>query len=137
MILKLGMSHRGLKLYKDFINDDPGLTLTYFTAGSNWVTCTLEWGKLLQSHLMEENLQLKTILIKNTVNEKNLTPGGCLPLSSGYIHVYYHYYQTSSSLKPLGQSKQILCGASLGSRKESLYKWYRSHDQDGRHAYLW
>ena len=23
-----------------FINDDPGLTLTYFTARSNWVTCT-------------------------------------------------------------------------------------------------
>ena len=24
-----------------YINDDPGLTLTYFTARSNWVTCTL------------------------------------------------------------------------------------------------
>ena len=24
----------------------------------------------------------------------------------------------------------------MGSRKESLYKWYRSHDQDGCHAYL-
>ena len=44
------------------INDDPGLTLTYFTARSNWVTYTFEWGKLLQSHLMEENLQQRTIL---------------------------------------------------------------------------
>ena len=43
MILKLGMLHWGLKLYKVYINDDPGLTLTYFTASSNWVTCTVEW----------------------------------------------------------------------------------------------
>ena len=62
MILKLGMYHLGLKLYKVHINDDPGLTLTYFMARSNWVTCTFEWGKLLQSHLMEENLQQRTIL---------------------------------------------------------------------------
>ena len=32
MILKLGMQHRGLKLYNVCINGDPGLTLTYFTA---------------------------------------------------------------------------------------------------------
>ena len=31
MILKFGMYHWGLKLYKVYINDDPGLTLTYFT----------------------------------------------------------------------------------------------------------
>ena len=37
----------GLKLYKLYINDDPGLTLTYFTTRSNWVTCTFEWEKLL------------------------------------------------------------------------------------------
>ena len=30
MILKLDMLHRGLKFYKVYINDDPGLTLTYF-----------------------------------------------------------------------------------------------------------
>ena len=38
MILKLGMLHKGLKLYKVCINDDPGLTLTYFTARSNFET---------------------------------------------------------------------------------------------------
>ena len=57
MIFNLGMYHLGLELYKVHINDDPGLTLTYFTARSNWVTCKFKWGKLLQSHLMEENLQ--------------------------------------------------------------------------------
>ena len=62
MILKLGMQHQGLKLYKVYINDDPGLTLTYFMARSNWVTCIFEWGKLLESHLMEKKLQQRTIL---------------------------------------------------------------------------
>ena len=28
--MKLGLQHQGLKLYKVYINDDPGLTLTYF-----------------------------------------------------------------------------------------------------------
>ena len=52
MILKLGMYHRGLKLYNVYINDHPGLTVTYFTTRSNWVAYTFEWGKLLQSDLM-------------------------------------------------------------------------------------
>ena len=34
-----------------------------------------------------------------------LGPGVCLPLPRGYIHVYDQNIQTSSSLKPLGQSK--------------------------------
>ena len=62
MILKLGMWHWGLKLYKVYIIDDPGLTLTYFTARSNWVAYMFEWGKLLQSHLMGEQLQKRTVL---------------------------------------------------------------------------
>ena len=35
--------------------------------------------------------------------KKKLTPGGCLPLPWGYIHVYDHNIQTSTSLKPLYQ----------------------------------
>ena len=46
LILKLGMYHWGLHLYKIYINDDPGLTLTYFMARSNWVICTFELGIL-------------------------------------------------------------------------------------------
>ena len=56
-----------------------------------------------------------------------------LPLSRGYIHVYDHNIQTSSPLKPVGQSK--LNFISLGRGNESVYKWSRSHDQDGRHGY--
>ena len=38
MILKLGMKHLGMELYKVYINHDPGMTLTYFTARSTFVT---------------------------------------------------------------------------------------------------
>ena len=31
---------------------------------------------------------------------------------------------------------QISCGASFGWRNISLFKWSRSHDQDGRHAHM-
>ena len=37
----------GTQVLQVYINDDPGLTLTYFTARSKWVICTFEWGKLL------------------------------------------------------------------------------------------
>ena len=37
IILKLGMNHWGLKVYKFYINDAPWLTLTYLTARANWV----------------------------------------------------------------------------------------------------
>ena len=37
MILKLGVHHWGLKFYKEYINNDPSLTLTYFTTRSSFV----------------------------------------------------------------------------------------------------
>ena len=42
MILKLGMQHQGLKLYKVDINHDLGLTLSYFMARSNYVAYTFK-----------------------------------------------------------------------------------------------
>ena len=45
MILKLGMKHQALGLYKVCINHDPGMTLTCFTARSTWVTHAFEWEK--------------------------------------------------------------------------------------------
>ena len=55
IILKLGMEHQRLKFYKVYINDDPGLTMTYFRARSNWVTYTFEWGKTVTKSLNGEN----------------------------------------------------------------------------------
>ena len=34
MILKLGVDHQGMDLYKVYINHDPGMALTYFVARS-------------------------------------------------------------------------------------------------------
>ena len=45
MTLKLGMHHPVLKYYQVCSNDDPGLTLTYFTARSNLVPYAFIWGK--------------------------------------------------------------------------------------------
>ena len=47
MILKLGVQHPGLKVHKVSINDDPWLTVTYFTARSNLAAFAFEWEKLL------------------------------------------------------------------------------------------
>ena len=35
----------------------------------------------------------------------------------------------------LPNQSQTSCGASWGKGNKSLYKWSRSHDQDGRHGY--
>ena len=42
MTLKLGKKQKRLEPYKSYINDDPGLTLTYFMARSNLVPKAFE-----------------------------------------------------------------------------------------------
>ena len=45
MTLKLGMQHQVLEYYQVCSNDDPGLTLTYFTERSNLVLYAFVWEK--------------------------------------------------------------------------------------------
>ena len=45
MTLKLGMQNQVLKCYHVGSNDDPGLTLTYFTARSNLLPYPFVWDK--------------------------------------------------------------------------------------------
>ena len=45
MTLKLGMQHWVDKYYQIYSNDDPGLSLTYFTAMSNLVPYAFVSGK--------------------------------------------------------------------------------------------
>ena len=59
MILKLDMQLQGLQLYKVCINDDPGLTLTYFTAWPNCVAHTFEMGKTVTKSLNGRKLAAK------------------------------------------------------------------------------
>ena len=98
MILKLGMQHQCLKLYKVYIHDDPGLTLShldifYDLKRSNWDNYTFEWWKLLQSHLFwktcnkqNDPITLINVLMKKQNKTKNMTPGG---LSSPAPGLYF------------------------------------------------
>ena len=62
MILKLRRQYyRELKLYKVYVNDDPGLTLTYFMARSNLVVFVFIWGKLSEWHLKVNILHFNAI----------------------------------------------------------------------------
>ena len=112
MILKLGMQHWGLKLYKVYINDDPGLTLTYFTARSNLVPYAFVWEKGKTMDFSETIVVYDLKLATDDRSDKKflltsklcplgavcplpwgyihvlLSPGGCLPW--GYIHVLNH-----------------------------------------------
>ena len=46
MTLKVGLQHQVLKYYQVYLNDDPGLTLTYFMARSNLVLISLYVNKV-------------------------------------------------------------------------------------------
>ena len=48
MILKLGIKHQGEELYKDYINHDLEMTLTYLMARPTQVAHAFEWGKLVK-----------------------------------------------------------------------------------------
>ena len=48
MILKLGIQHERIKLYKAYINGETALILTYITARLNLVSCAFEWEKLFK-----------------------------------------------------------------------------------------
>ena len=95
MILKLGMKHQAVELYKACINHDRGMTLTFFTARSTEVAHTFEWRKLLQCHLKGKT----SSKLANRLNlydlKKKLTPEFALTRPWGYIHVCYHSSQTS------------------------------------------
>ena len=82
---------------------------------------------------------------------KKMSSGGCLPLPRGYIHAYDHNIQTSSSQKPLSQSKpnfmwsivrkggmkvningpgQVTKMATMAINSKNLYKSFSSETED-------
>ena len=70
--LKLGKMQKGLEPYRFYINDDPGLTLTYFTARSNLVPMAFEYEKGKTVHLAETIVcyEMKIGLIWTIMNVK-------------------------------------------------------------------
>ena len=85
MTLKLGMQHWVLEYYQVCSNDDPGLTLTYFTARSNLVPYAFVWEKGKTMDFSETvvvyDLKLATDDLsdkKVSIYIKTLSTGGCM-----------------------------------------------------------
>ena len=56
MILKLGMKHQAMELYKVYINHDPGMTLTFLQQGQLRPPMHLNGKKKKKCHLMAKKL---------------------------------------------------------------------------------
>ena len=94
MTLKLGMQHRVLEHYQICSNDDPGLTLTYFTARSNLAPYAFVWEKGKTMDFSETIVVYDLKLATDDPNDKKflLTSKLCplwavCPLPRGYMHV--------------------------------------------------
>ena len=97
MTLKLGMQHWELEYYQISSNDDPGLTLTYFTAMSNLVPYAFVWekGKTMDYSKTIAVYDLKPATVDRSNKKFLLTSklcpmGAVCPLPRGYIHVLNH-----------------------------------------------
>ena len=98
-------------------NGDPWLTLTYFMARSNLVSYTFIWGKLLESHLMEETYSKWPEWQKVYHSEKFWLRGVDCPCP-GAIYMYknrknYVQNQTSKiffwNLQQMGKVTRLYC----------------------------
>ena len=94
MTLNLGMHHRVLEYYQVCSNDDPGMTLTYFTARSNLFPYAFVWEKGKTMDFSESIVVYDLKLATDDQSDKKflltskLCPLGTVwPLPRGYIHV--------------------------------------------------
>ena len=90
MTLKIGMQHRVLKYHQVCSNDDPRLTLTYFTARSNLVPYAFVWGKGKTMDFLETIVDCDLKLATDDQSDKEVSvdiktvfPGGCMPPAPG------------------------------------------------------
>ena len=94
MTLNLGMHHHVLEYYQVCSNDDPELTLPYFTARSNLVPNAFVWEKGKTMYFSETIVVYDLKLATDDQSDKKflLTSklchlGAVCPLPRGYIHV--------------------------------------------------
>ena len=97
MTLNFGMQHLVLEYYQIYSNDDPGLTMTYFTARSNLVAYAFIWEKDKTMDFSETIVVYDLKLATDDQSDKKflltskLCPlGAVCPLPQGYIHVLNH-----------------------------------------------
>ena len=87
MTLKLGMQQRVPNYYQVCSNDDPRLTLAYFTTMSNLPPCAFVWEKV------------KTMDFSETIVVYDIKVGRCSKL---YKYMKLYEYQRSKSFIDLG-----------------------------------
>ena len=89
MTLNLGMHHWVLEYYQVCSNDDPGLTLTYFTARSDLVPYAFIWEKGKTMDFSETIVVYDLKLATDDRSDKKflltskLSPGDCMPPAPG------------------------------------------------------
>ena len=116
-ILKLGMDHGELMVYKVYINEDPGLTLTYFTARSNLCKiayCAFTWPR----YKVGVYRTIGPLVASPYKNEKavRLQLGCCYDASTKYV--CNNWWRQSSQLERLVACLQQPC---------SFYQWLQAH----------
>ena len=78
MTLKLNMQYWALKYYQVCSNDDPGLTLIYFTARSNLIPYAFVWEKGKTMDISETTVVYDLKPATENQSDKK-SPGGCMP----------------------------------------------------------
>ena len=68
---------------------------------------------------------------------KKVDPGGCLPLSPHYIHVYDHHFQESSKTTWPIKAKFHVEPPWEGGKKVYINGTGHMTMQDGHHAHIW
>ena len=135
MILKLGVKHQAMKLYKVYINHDHGMTLTFLRQGQLRSPMHLH-GKNRKisfngrKHARNELMDRKLMFMKIFWAKGVVCP--CPRAIYMYMAIIFKHPLLWNRL---ANQSQTLCGSSLERGNGSLYKWSRSHDQDGRHGY--
>ena len=100
MILKLGMKHQAMELYKICINCDPRMTLTYFMSQSTLVTHAFEWINFVNCYLKRKTCSKLANGLKFYDLKKKFTPGVALTwpgviymyITILFKHVYWYIY---------------------------------------------
>ena len=122
--MNLGMHHWVIEYYQVCLNDDPGLTLTYFTARSNLVPYAFEWGKVKTMDFSETIVVYDLKLAPDDRSDKTflltskLCPLGIeCPLPWGYIHVLNHEKKKNNNRKKTKQKT-----TNKQKKKTQMYK---------------
>ena len=94
MTLKVGVQHQVLEYFQVCLNDDPELTLAYFTARSNLVPYVFVWnkGKIMDFSEIIVAYDLKlgkmTEVTSSLCRHQNFVPWGLYAPCSRVIYMY-------------------------------------------------